>query len=66
MPIFDYQCLQCAHIIEDVLQKSDDDLKYCPECGTEGMRKLLGVANFHLKGDGWYKPSPTNDKSENE
>ena len=25
MPLFDYQCLQCAHIIEDILQKSDDD-----------------------------------------
>ena len=58
MPIFDYQCLQCAHIIEDVLQKSDDDLKYCPECGAEAMRKLIGRANFHLKGDGWYNTPP--------
>ena len=66
MPIFDYQCLQCAHIIEDVLQKFDEDLKYCPECGAEDMRKLLGAANFQLKGDGWYKPSPTNEKSESE
>ena len=64
MPIFDYQCLQCAHIIEDVLQKFDEDLKYCPECGTDNMRRLIGVSNFHLKGDGWYKPSPTDDKSE--
>ena len=64
MPIFDYQCLECAHIIEDVLQKADEDLKYCPECGAEGMRKLIGVPNFQLKGDGWYKPSPTDDTSE--
>ncbi len=61
MPIFDYQCLQCAHIIEDVLQKSDDDLKFCPECGTDELRRLIGAANFQLKGDGWYKPSPTDD-----
>ena len=67
MPLFDYQCLQCAHTIEDVLQKLDeDDLKYCPECGAEDMRKLIGAANFQLKGDGWYKPSPTNEKSESE
>ena len=39
-------------------------VKYCPECGAEGMRKLIGAANFHLKGDGWYKPSPTDDTSE--
>ena len=64
MPIFDYQCLHCGHIIEDVFQKADDDLKYCPECGIEGMRKLIGVANFQLKGEGWYKPSPIDDKSE--
>ena len=61
MPIFDYQCLQCAHIIEDVLQKSEDDLKFCPECGTDELRRLVGAANFQLKGDGWYKPSPTDD-----
>ena len=64
MPIFDYQCLECAHIIEDVLQKADEDLIYCPECGAESLRKLIGAANFHLKGDGWYKPSPTDDTSE--
>ena len=62
MPIFDYQCLKCAHIIEDVLQKSDEDLKYCPECGAEELRRLIGTANFQLKGDGWYKPSPTDDE----
>ena len=62
MPIFDYQCLQCAHIIEDVLQKSDDDLKFCPKCGTDELRRLIGAANFQLKGDGWYKPSPTDDE----
>ena len=46
------------------MQKSDDDLKFCPECGAEDLRKLLGAANFHLKGDGLYKPSPTDDTSE--
>ena len=66
MPIFDYQCLECAHIIEDVLQKADEDLKYCPECGAESLRKLIGISNFQLKGDGWYKPSPTEEKSESE
>lgn len=67
MPIFDYQCLNCGHIIEDVLQRSsDENLKYCPECGVEDMKKLIGISNFQLKGDGWYKPSATNEKSESE
>ena len=59
MPIFDYQCLECAHIIEDVFQKlEEEDLKFCPECGTDNMRRLIGVSNFHLKGDGWYNTPP--------
>ena len=63
MPIFDYQCLQCSHMIEDVLQRlEDEDLKFCPECGTDNMRRLIGISNFQLKGDGWYKPSPTDDE----
>ena len=62
MPIFDYQCLQCAHIVEDIIQKLDDDLKFCPQCGTDNMRRLIGISNFQLKGDGWYKPSPTDDE----
>ena len=61
MPIFDYQCLHCAHIIEDIIQNLDEDLKFCPQCGTDNMRRLIGTANFHLKGDGWFKPSPTDD-----
>ena len=30
------------------------------------MRKLIGASHFQLKGDGWYKPSPTDEKSESE
>ena len=58
MPILDYECLHCAHIIEDVIQNLDDDLKFCPECGTDNMRRLIGRPNFHLKGDGWYNTPP--------
>ena len=50
-------------MIEDVLQRlEDEDLKFCPECGTDNMRRLIGISNFQLKGDGWYKPSPTDDE----
>ena len=43
----------------------EENLKYCPECAGE-IKKLVGVANFQLKGDGWYKPSAINEKSESE
>ena len=64
MPLFDYQCLDCGHLVEDVLQKSSDPtLKFCPECAGE-IKKLLGTPNFQLKGDGWYKSSPSKDEKD--
>ena len=67
MPIFDYVCENCRHEILDVFQKFDEPtLIYCPQCGEETLKKQLGRANFQLKGDGWYRPSPTDEKSESE
>ena len=64
MPLFDYQCLDCGHLVEDVLQKSSDPtLKFCPECAGE-VKKLLVALNFQLKGDGWYKSSPSKDEKD--
>jgi len=64
VPLFDYQCLDCGHLVEDVLQKSSDPtLKFCPECAGE-IKKLLGAPNFQLKGDGWYKSSPSKDEKD--
>ncbi len=39
-----------------MLQKiSDDPAKTCPECGEEGLRKLISAVAFKLKGTGWYE-----------
>ncbi len=55
MPIYEYQCTNCAHKIE-VLQKfSDEPLKDCPECKRQDMKKLISAASFRLKGEGWYE-----------
>lgn len=55
MPIYEYQCTNCAHKIE-VLQKfSDEPLKDCPECKRQDMKKLISAASFRLKGGGWYE-----------
>jgi putative FmdB family regulatory protein len=29
--------------------------KTCPECGEEGLRKLISAVAFKLKGTGWYE-----------
>nr|VFK10402.1 MAG: putative regulatory protein, FmdB family [Candidatus Kentron sp. LPFa]VFK26515.1 MAG: putative regulatory protein, FmdB family [Candidatus Kentron sp. LPFa]VFK67907.1 MAG: putative regulatory protein, FmdB family [Candidatus Kentron sp. UNK]VFK73193.1 MAG: putative regulatory protein, FmdB family [Candidatus Kentron sp. UNK] len=55
MPIYEYECSQCAHRIE-VLQKiSDPPLRDCPACDTPSLRKLVSAASFRLKGTGWYE-----------
>jgi len=41
MPIFEYKCEQCGHVME-VLQKSRNAGKVtCTKCGGTNLRKLL-------------------------
>ena len=55
MPIYEYQCEDCAHEIE-VLQKiSDPLLTECPECRKQTLVKRVSAPSFRLKGGGWYE-----------
>ncbi len=55
MPIYEYQCGDCAHELE-VLQKiSDPLLTECPACGRESLVKRISAPSFRLKGGGWYE-----------
>ena len=41
MPIFEYKCQQCGHVME-VLQKSRNATRQtCAQCGGSDMKKLL-------------------------
>ena len=64
MPLFDYECKSCEHILLDVLQRmGEEPLLYCPECTEPQLTKRMGTATFILKGEGWYAPSKQdNDK----
>ena len=55
MPIYEYQCDECEHKLEALQKISDDPLKQCPECGQDGLRKLVSAAAFRLSGSGWYE-----------
>ena len=54
MPIYEYQCPQCAHIFEEWVQHSSaSEESPCPLCGTSAVHVISNTA-FVLKGGGWY------------
>lgn len=56
MPIYEYQCPECATVSEFILKFSDPAPTECPACGkTVTMTKKMSATNFHLKGGGWFK-----------
>ena len=55
MPIYEYQCRDCAHQFEIIQKVSDSALVDCPRCGAPKLRKLLSLTAFRLKGEGWYE-----------
>ena len=62
MPIYEYQCQACGHVL-DALQKIDDaPLKKCPDCGKPKLKRLLSAPMFLLKGSGWYETDFKSDK----
>ena len=72
MPIYEYKCEQCDHQLEILQKISADPVKTCPDCGQEGLRKLISAVAFRLKGGGWYetdfkdKPAKQAGKAEGE
>ena len=62
MPFYEYQCSNCGHH-EEVLQAiNDKPLKKCPNCGKNGLKKLMSAPVFRLKGSGWYETDFKSDK----
>ena len=55
MPIYEYECADCAHQLECLQKINDAPLVDCPHCGKPSLRKLISAAGFRLKGGGWYE-----------
>jgi len=53
MPLYEYECQECATRFERIQRFSDPPVSECPECGG-GVRKLLSAPAIQFKGDGWY------------
>ena len=65
MPIYEYRCTKCGHLIEIIQKLSDRPLRKCSECSGR-LEKLVSRASFQLKGGGWYSEgySPSGDGKE--
>ena len=62
MPIYDFECPQCGHVIENLVQKFDDPPPNCSgetdeeadSChATTPMTRLIGQSTFRCVGKGW-------------
>ena len=69
MPLYEYQCTQCAERVEIIQRVSDPQYSRCPKCGGK-MRKLMSAPALQFKGSGFYKTdyaatkAPAGEKSE--
>jgi putative FmdB family regulatory protein len=70
MPIYEYQCTACGHMLEAFQDISDAPLTDCPTCHKTTLDKLVSAPSFQLKGTGWYatdfrnKPTTNGDTSQ--
>ena len=62
MPFYEYECPHCGHHHEVLQMIGEAPLKKCPDCGKNGLRKLMSAPVFRLKGSGWYETDFKSDK----
>ncbi len=44
MPIFDYKCLECAHLFEKIVR--NDETPACPSCSATKVERQLSLASI--------------------
>ena len=56
MPVYEYKCGRCGHLIE-LLQKHGAPAPKCCKCSPpdEVMEKQVSIGSFTLNGSGWAK-----------
>jgi putative FmdB family regulatory protein len=54
MPVYEYECAHCRKTHEVIQKFSDRPLEQCPSCGEDGIKKLVSLSGFALRGSGWY------------
>ena len=54
MPLYDYECRSCGHIVEVLHGVNATGPTACEQCGGP-MRKLMSTPSIVFKGSGWAK-----------
>lgn len=54
MPLYDYECRNCGHIVEVLHGVNATGPTACEQCGGP-MRKLMSTPSIVFKGSGWAK-----------
>jgi len=62
MPLYDYQCLNCGHVVEVMHGVNGEGPLRCERCGGQ-MRKLLSTPTIVFKGSGWAKKDARSTRS---
>ena len=65
MPIYEYACRNCEHVLDALQKMSDEPLVDCPECGEPQLKRQLSAPRFRLKGQGWYETDFKKDNQRN-
>lgn len=53
MPLYDYQCSKCQHVVEVRHGFNDTYAEACAACGGE-MKRVINPAPIIFKGSGFY------------
>jgi len=52
MPLYEYRCLSCDYLFEELL-KMNADLPKCPVCNGQ-VQRIISPVSFRLKGHGFH------------
>ncbi len=65
MPIYEYECSDCGHHLEELQTMSEAPLVKCPECGKDTLKRLIGGGGgLIFKGSGFYLTDYKNKPAE--
>lgn len=65
MPIYEYRCTGCGHLLDALQKLSEAPLLRCPACDEDALQRMVSAPRFRLKGGGWYETDFKTDNQRN-